>query len=64
MIGNEIKSDIGSAVAAGIDGIYLNTYSHTQQELDSELSAINFDKSNITLTIIDNGENCVDMLEI
>lgn len=62
MVGNEISSDIGSAIAAGIDGIYLNTYCHTPQELDAELADCGFDRSGIDLTIIDDGDDCIKSL--
>ena len=58
MVGNEIIADIGSAIAAGIDGIYLNTYHHTQKELDTDLAACGYDNSTIELTIIDDGDDC------
>ena len=58
MVGNEIKADIGSAIAAGVDGIYLNTYHHTQKELDTDLAACGYDNSKIELTIIDDGDDC------
>lgn len=62
MIGNEIKSDIGSAMAAGIDGVYLNTYHHTHKEIVLELASINYNKSNIKLTIIDEGDDCFNKM--
>ena len=58
MVGNEIKADIGSAIAAGVDGIYLNTYCHTPEELDADLATCGYDNSNIELTIIDDGDDC------
>ena len=58
MVGNEIKTDIGSAIAAGIDGIYLNTYCHTSDEIEADLLACGYDGSDITLTIIDGGDDC------
>ena len=62
MVGNEISADIGSAIAAGIDGIYLNTYCHTPQELDADLAACGYDSSGIELTIIDDGDDCFKSL--
>ena len=58
MVGNEIKADIGSAIAADVDGIYLNTYHHTPEELDADLAACGYGDSNIELTIIDDGDDC------
>lgn len=58
MVGNEIKADIGSAIAAGVDGIYLNTYHHTPEELDADLADCGYGDSNINLTIIDDGDDC------
>lgn len=58
MVGNEIIADIGSAVAAGVDGIYLNTYCHTPEELDADLTACGYGDSDIELTIIDDGDDC------
>ena len=58
MVGNEIKADIGSAIAAGVDGIYLNTYHHTPEELDADLATCGYNNSNIELTIIDDGDDC------
>ena len=64
MVGNEIKADIGSAVAAGINGIYLNTYCHTNEEIIQELADIGYGKSNIEVTIIDEGDDCFSHLKI
>ena len=58
MVGNEITADIGSAIAAGVDGIYLNTYCHTPAELDADLADCGYGDSNINLTIIDDGDDC------
>lgn len=58
MVGNEIIADIGSAIAAGVDGIYLNTYHHTPEELDADLTACGYGDSDINLTIIDDGDDC------
>lgn len=64
MVGNEIKADIGSAVAAGIDAIYLNTYCHSSEELDADLAACGYNNSDIKLTIIDDGDDCFKSLLI
>lgn len=62
MVGNEIKADIGSAIAARINGVYLNTYHHTHEEIAQELASIGYDKSNIELTIIDEGDDCFNKM--
>ena len=62
MVGNEIKADVGSAIAAGINGVYLNTYHHTHEEIAQELASIGYDKSNIEFTLVDEGENCFNKM--
>lgn len=59
MVGNEVLADIGSAVAAGIDGIYLNTYHHSPEELDADLKKCGATDSNINITIINDGDNSI-----
>lgn len=59
MIGNEVFADMGSAVAAGINGIYLNTYNHKQSEIKKHLKKCGAYDSNIEVTIIDDGDDCM-----
>lgn len=56
MVGNEVMADVGSAVAAGVDAIYLNAYSHPKEEVDRDLEKCGATKSDINLTIINKGE--------
>ena len=60
MIGNEVFADMGSAVAAGINGIYLNTYNHKYSEIKKHLKKCGAFDSGITVTIIDDGDNCIE----
>ncbi len=54
MIGNEVLSDIGVASTVGIDAIYLNTYSHTPEEISRDLKICNADLRKVT--IVDDGD--------
>ena len=49
---------------APINGIYLNTYCHTNEEIIQELADIGYGKSNIEVTIIDEGDDCFSHLKI
>ena len=59
MIGNEVFADMGSAAAAGIDGIYLNTYNHRLSEIKKHLRKCGATESGIEVTIIDEGNECM-----
>ena len=62
MVGNEVIADMGSAIAAGIDGIYLNTYSHTDAELEKDFEAIGAADSDVNITIINDGPKSFESL--
>ena len=49
MVGNEVLADVGVATAAGIDAIYLNTYNHTQEEIQRDLRKCGADTSNVAI---------------
>ena len=54
MVGNEVLADVGVASAAGIDAIYLNTYDHTQEEIERDLEICCADADRVT--IVDDGD--------
>ncbi|WP_022761166.1 HAD family hydrolase [Butyrivibrio sp. AD3002] len=53
MIGNEVLADVSVATGAGIDAIYLNTYAHTQKEIQRDLKICHADTDRVN--IVDDG---------
>ncbi len=49
MVGNEVLADVGVASAAGVDAIYLNTYDHTQEEIERDLELCHADADRVTI---------------